>query len=341
MRVSILTRGILHTSTAVPAYTSQLVPQLHQVRRLGRRRVWATRVGATARGDLPRRRQRGTSGCGNLGRDVRAPRRLTSSAHLVRPVLGHPLQALPGHPARGDGTLPRARPPWKVEQLGGGTASPAGLRRRPTRRRTRSSRSRGHDHKHPERLPVRGREHPRRQERHRHRGFKPDHDTDVLERLGSPRQPAGGLRGQITRQKGLIHLVRAANEFDRTPLSFCSPAHPTPEIAAEFNSAFAGSTSGVGRCSGSRDAVARGRSPGQHARRRVRLPLDLRTPRHREPQAMACGPQSWRPRSGHPRGRGGRETGLLVPHDPAGRRRVHRQLRVRVRRQGERTHAGP
>lgn len=71
--------------------------------------------------------------------------------------------------------------------------------------------------------------------------FKPDHDTDVLERLGVPLDsPLVVFVGRITRQKGLIHLVRAANEFDPgTTLLLLAGAPDTPEIAAEFNSAFA------------------------------------------------------------------------------------------------------
>lgn len=71
--------------------------------------------------------------------------------------------------------------------------------------------------------------------------FKPDHNTDVLERLGvSLDNPLVVFVGRITRQKGLIHLVRAALDFDPdTTLLLLAGAPDTPEIAAEFNTAFA------------------------------------------------------------------------------------------------------
>ncbi len=71
--------------------------------------------------------------------------------------------------------------------------------------------------------------------------FKPDHNTDVLERLGVPLDsPLVVFVGRITRQKGLIHLVRAATSFDPdTTLLLLAGAPDTPEIAAEFNTAFA------------------------------------------------------------------------------------------------------
>ena len=46
--------------------------------------------------------------------------------------------------------------------------------------------------------------------------------------------------GRITRQKGLIHLVRAAQQFDpETQVVLLAGAPDTPEIAAEFDGAFA------------------------------------------------------------------------------------------------------
>ena len=46
--------------------------------------------------------------------------------------------------------------------------------------------------------------------------------------------------GRITRQKGLVHLVRAATQLDPdTQLLLLAGAPDTPEIAAEFNEAFA------------------------------------------------------------------------------------------------------
>ena len=53
-------------------------------------------------------------------------------------------------------------------------------------------------------------------------------------------RPSVVFVGRITRQKGLIHLVRAAEQFDPdTQLVLLAGAPDTPEIAAEFDEAFA------------------------------------------------------------------------------------------------------
>ena len=71
--------------------------------------------------------------------------------------------------------------------------------------------------------------------------FLPDHDTDVVDSLGMERdRPSVVFVGRITRQKGLVHLVRAAQEFDPgTQVVLLAGAPDTPEIAAEFEEAFA------------------------------------------------------------------------------------------------------
>ena len=70
--------------------------------------------------------------------------------------------------------------------------------------------------------------------------FLPDHDTAVLEQLGvDPARPSVAFVGRITRQKGLVHLVRAARRFDPdTQLILLAGAPDTPEIAAEFEREF-------------------------------------------------------------------------------------------------------
>jgi len=70
--------------------------------------------------------------------------------------------------------------------------------------------------------------------------FKPDPGTDVLASLGVDLdKPLVVFVGRITRQKGLVHLVRAAREFDAdTQLLLLAGAADTPEIAAEFDEAF-------------------------------------------------------------------------------------------------------
>lgn len=71
--------------------------------------------------------------------------------------------------------------------------------------------------------------------------FRPDPNTDVVDELGVDRdRPLVVFVGRITRQKGLVHLVRAAQQFDPdTQLLLLAGAPDTPEIAAEFDSAFA------------------------------------------------------------------------------------------------------
>ncbi len=71
--------------------------------------------------------------------------------------------------------------------------------------------------------------------------FSPDHNTDVVDSLGMERdRPSVVFVGRITRQKGLVHLVRAAQQFDAdTQVILLAGAPDTPEIAAEFKDAFA------------------------------------------------------------------------------------------------------
>lgn len=70
--------------------------------------------------------------------------------------------------------------------------------------------------------------------------FQPVPQSDVLTDLGVDLdKPVVTFVGRITRQKGLIHLVRAAEQFDPdTQLVLLAGAPDTPDIAAEFNEAF-------------------------------------------------------------------------------------------------------
>jgi len=65
--------------------------------------------------------------------------------------------------------------------------------------------------------------------------YRPDHDTDVLERHGvDPAVPSVVFVGRITRQKGVPYLVEAARSFDpAAQLVLCAGAPDTPAIAAE------------------------------------------------------------------------------------------------------------
>jgi alpha-maltose-1-phosphate synthase len=80
--------------------------------------------------------------------------------------------------------------------------------------------------------------------------YRPDPGTDVLERLGiDPGRPSVVFVGRITRQKGVPHLVRAAQDFDpAAQLVLCAGAPDTPEIGAEV-------AEGVERLKAARDGV--------------------------------------------------------------------------------------
>jgi len=70
--------------------------------------------------------------------------------------------------------------------------------------------------------------------------FRPDPDTAKLRELGIDLDaPLVVFVGRMTRQKGLIHLVRAARQFDPdTQLLLLAGAPDTPEIEQEFTSEF-------------------------------------------------------------------------------------------------------
>ncbi|MFC4585300.1 glycogen synthase [Sphaerisporangium corydalis] len=65
--------------------------------------------------------------------------------------------------------------------------------------------------------------------------YAPDRGTGVLSRHGiDPDRPYVVFVGRITRQKGLVHLLRAARSFaPEAQLVLCAGAPDTPEIAAE------------------------------------------------------------------------------------------------------------
>jgi glycogen synthase len=71
--------------------------------------------------------------------------------------------------------------------------------------------------------------------------YRPAQETDAIERHGiDPSRPYVLFVGRITRQKGIVHLVRAIPEIDtETQVVLCAGAPDTPEIAQEMEQAVA------------------------------------------------------------------------------------------------------
>ncbi|GAA2414874.1 glycogen synthase [Nonomuraea africana] len=65
--------------------------------------------------------------------------------------------------------------------------------------------------------------------------YAPDHGLEVLKKHGiDPGRPYVVFVGRITRQKGLVHLLRAVRSIDQgAQLVLCAGAPDTPEIAVE------------------------------------------------------------------------------------------------------------
>ena len=71
--------------------------------------------------------------------------------------------------------------------------------------------------------------------------YHPQHNPGILQSLGvDPERPYILFVGRITRQKGIIHLVRAIRHLDPGfQIVLCAGAPDTPEIAAEMQRAIA------------------------------------------------------------------------------------------------------
>src|SRR4051812_19336883 len=71
--------------------------------------------------------------------------------------------------------------------------------------------------------------------------YRPVKSTDMLKRFGiDPARPFLLFVGRITRQKGIVHLVRAIDFMDRDfQIVLCAGAPDTPEIAREMQDAVA------------------------------------------------------------------------------------------------------
>lgn len=68
--------------------------------------------------------------------------------------------------------------------------------------------------------------------------YHPVEGKQVLEKYGiSPERPIVAFVGRITQQKGIVHLLKAAEQFDRSAqLVLCASAPDTPEIGRQFQS---------------------------------------------------------------------------------------------------------
>ena len=160
---------------------------------------------------------------------------------------------------------------------------------------------------------------------------RPTPDPDRVRALGvDPDRPSVVFVGRITRQKGLPLFLRAVAQLPPdVQVVLCAGAPDTPEIEAEVVGPRRRSprVARRRRLDPGHAPPRRRRRPAQR-RHRVRLPVDLRAARHRQPRGDGLRDRGRRDRDRrHPRGRRrpalrprrgrGPATGRLVPIDQA------------------------
>ena len=261
--------------------------------------------------------------------------------HLVREPRRPPGEADLRHPARRDRALASSRcGRGRPSSSAAATRSRAGARGPRWRPPTRSSRSRRACARHP-RAPTR--RSIRSASQVIYNGidadeYAPDPDTDVLERYGiDPDAPSVVFVGRITRQKGVPYLLRGGARASTRRRSSCSaPARPTRPRSAPRSSARVerAASRRATAWSGSSEMLPKPeRDPAPQPRDGVRLPVDLRAARDRQPRGdgLRGGGRRHRDRR-DPRGRRRRrdrpagavragDDGTREPRDP---RRVRR-----------------
>ena len=110
--------------------------------------------------------------------------------------------------------------------------------------------------------------------------------ADVLAKYGiDPNRPSAIFVGRITRQKGLKHLLAAASSFDPSiQLILCAGAPDTPEITVETETMVADLQKDRTGVVWIREMLPRPEVDCPPERvDGVRVPVDLRTARHRQP----------------------------------------------------------